>query len=34
MRGIDVSENNGEVDFQAVKNAGYDFVIVRLGYGN
>lgn len=34
MKGIDVSENNGEVDFQAVKNAGYDFVIVRLGYGN
>lgn len=34
MKGIDVSENNGTVDFQAVANEGIEFVIVRLGYGN
>ena len=33
MVGIDVSENNGTVDWQAVKDAGYDFAIVRCGYG-
>ena len=33
-RGIDVSENNGHIDWQAVKEAGIDFAIVRLGYGN
>lgn len=33
MRGIDVSVHNGDVDMQAVKNAGYDFVIIRAGYG-
>ena len=33
-RGIDVSENNGHVDWQAVKEAGMDFAIIRLGYGN
>ena len=33
MKGIDVSENNGCVDFDAVKAAGYDFVIVRCSYG-
>ena len=34
MQGIDVSENNGLVDFGAVRNWGYDFAIIRLGYGN
>lgn len=34
MKGIDVSENNGLVDFGAVLNCGYDFAIIRLGYGN
>ena len=29
--GIDVSTYNGEIDFEAVKNFGIDFVIVRLG---
>lgn len=29
--GIDVSTYNGEIDFDAVKNFGIDFVIVRLG---
>ena len=29
--GIDVSDYNGEIDFEAVKDFGIDFVIVRLG---
>lgn len=29
--GVDVSAYNGEIDFEAVKNFGIDFVIVRLG---
>ena len=29
--GIDVSTYNGDIDFEAVKNFGIDFVIVRLG---
>lgn len=33
MKGIDVSENNGYVDFDKVKAAGYDFVMVRCSYG-
>ena len=33
-KGIDVSENNGRVDWNEVKAAGIDFAIVRLGYGN
>lgn len=32
-KGIDVSRWNGAVDFKAVKNAGYDFVIINAGYG-
>lgn len=31
--GIDVSENNGAVDWDAVKAAGIEFAIIRLGYG-
>lgn len=34
MEGIDVSENNGPVNWQAVASAGYEFAIIRLGYGN
>ena len=34
MKGIDVSENNGIIDWAAVKNSGIEFAIVRLGYGN
>lgn len=30
--GIDVSEFQGQVDWTAVKNAGIEFVIIRLGY--
>jgi GH25 family lysozyme M1 (1,4-beta-N-acetylmuramidase) len=33
MKGIDVSKHNGTVDWQAVKDGGYDFVIIRLGWG-
>ena len=32
--GIDVSHHNGEVDWQAVKNSGIDFAILRCGYGD
>ena len=32
-RGIDVSENNGTVDWDAVVEAGVEFAIIRLGYG-
>lgn len=31
-RGIDVATFQGEVDWQAVKNAGVDFAMIRLGY--
>ena len=33
MKGIDVSYHNGDIDWQAVKNAGMDFAICRTGYG-
>lgn len=33
MRGIDVSKHNGVIDFEKVKAAGIDFVIIRAGYG-
>lgn len=33
-KGIDVSSNNGTVNWEQVKNAGYEFAIIRLGYGN
>ena len=32
-RGIDVSEHNGKIDWEKVKNSGIDFVIIRCGYG-
>lgn len=34
MKGIDVSVHNGTVDWQSVADAGYEFAIVRLGWGN
>lgn len=34
MKGIDVSENNGTVDWAAVAAAGIEFAIIRLGYGH
>lgn len=33
VKGIDVSENNGVIDWQAVADAGYTFAIVRCSYG-
>ena len=33
MKGCDISEHNGSVDFGAIKAAGYEFVILRAGYG-
>ena len=32
--GIDVSEWQGEIDFDAVKKAGCEFVMIRIGYGS
>ncbi len=32
ITGIDVSEFQGEIDWEAVKNDGIDFVMIRLGY--
>lgn len=31
--GLDLSTHNGGLDFQAIKNAGNEFVILRCGYG-
>jgi GH25 family lysozyme M1 (1,4-beta-N-acetylmuramidase) len=33
MKGIDVSAHNGKIDFNKVKAAGIEFVIIRAGYG-
>ncbi len=33
LRGIDVSSWQGTIDFQKVRDAGYQFVIIRAGYG-
>lgn len=34
MLGIDVSSGSGNIDFKALKAAGYEFVIARAGYGS
>ena len=34
MQGIDVSENNGRVNWQEVAHSGVKFAIIRVGYGN
>ena len=31
--GIDVSHHNGKIDWEKVKNAGIEFAIIRVGYG-
>lgn len=31
-KGIDVSEHNGKIDWETVKNSGIEFVIIRLGW--
>ena len=33
MIGFDISKHNGSIDFNKVKAEGYDFVIIRAGYG-
>lgn len=33
-KGVDISSNNGSVDMERIKNAGYDFVMIRCGYGS
>lgn len=33
MQGIDISTHNGTVNFEKVKKAGIDFVMIRAGYG-
>lgn len=32
-KGVDISEHNGNVDMNKLKQQGYSFVIIRLGYG-
>ncbi|MCR5810037.1 MAG: glycoside hydrolase family 25 protein [Lachnospiraceae bacterium] len=32
LQGIDVSDHQGEIDWEAVADAGYEFVFVRVGY--
>lgn len=34
LKGIDVSEHNGVIDWNAVKNAGVEFAVIRMGYGS
>ncbi len=34
VKGVDISEMNGPVDFAALKRAGVQFVIIRCGYGS
>ena len=33
-KGVDISSLNGDVNIQKIKNAGYDFVMIRCGYGS
>lgn len=33
MKGFDVSASNTNVDFKKAKEQGYDFVIIRAGFG-
>lgn len=33
-KGVDISSNNGSVDMNKIKKAGYDFVMIRCGYGD
>lgn len=33
-RGVDIGDHNGDIDMEAVKAAGYDFVMIKLGYGS
>lgn len=33
-KGVDVSSNNGDIDFEKIKRSGFDFVMIRCGYGS
>ena len=33
-KGVDISSSNGSVDMEKIKKAGYDFVMIRCGYGD
>ena len=33
IKGLDVSEFQGEINWERVKNAGYQFAMIRAGYG-
>ena len=33
-KGVDISAHNGNVDIQKIKNAGYDYVMIRCGFGD
>jgi GH25 family lysozyme M1 (1,4-beta-N-acetylmuramidase) len=33
-KGVDVSSSNGNVDMSKIKKAGYDFVMIRCGFGD
>lgn len=33
-KGVDISANNGNVDMDKIKKAGFDFVMIRCGYGD
>ncbi|WP_283606473.1 GH25 family lysozyme [Faecalispora anaeroviscerum] len=34
LKGLDVSKHNGVINWEQVNLAGYDFVLIRAGYGN
>lgn len=33
-KGVDVSNHNGDIDINKIKKAGYDFVMIRCGFGD
>ena len=33
-KGVDVSELNGDISFKTIKNAGFEWVMIRCGYGD
>ncbi len=33
-KGVDISYHNGEIDIRKIKDAGYDFAMIRCGYGD
>lgn len=33
-KGVDISSNNGDIDINKIKQAGYEFVMIRCGFGS